>query len=118
MDSSIEQIAQAFSGHRFAEAYPHLAQDVRWVSVGGSTLRGRDAVIEACEQSSEYLSQVTTEFRRFKTVVGSDAVAVDTLAEYVDADKQSSVVASCDIYDFVNGEVKTITSYTVEVSAE
>jgi hypothetical protein len=57
MDLSIEQIAQAFSGHRFAEVYPHFAQDVQWVSVGGSTLHGRDAVIEACEQSSEYLSQ-------------------------------------------------------------
>jgi limonene-1,2-epoxide hydrolase len=118
MDLSIEQIAQAFSGHRFAEVYPHFAQDVQWVSVGGSTLHGRDAVIEACEQSSEYLSQVTTEFRKFRTVVGSDAVVVDTLAEYVDGDKQSSVVASCDIYDFVSGELEAITSYTVEVGAE
>ncbi len=30
-----EHSAQAFSGHRFAEAYPHLADDVHWILVGG-----------------------------------------------------------------------------------
>jgi len=116
--STIEQIAQAFSSHRFAEAYPHLTQDVRWQSYGGPTLQGRDAVIEACEQTSEHLSEVTMEFRRFKVVIGSDAVAVDSLAEYVDTDGRGTIVASCDIYDFVDGEVTAIVSYTVEVSED
>jgi hypothetical protein len=36
------EIAKAFSGHRFADAYPHLAQNVRWVLVGAevATVRG------------------------------------------------------------------------------
>jgi hypothetical protein len=29
-----QQIAEAFSGHRFAETYDHLAVDVRWVLPG------------------------------------------------------------------------------------
>lgn len=85
MDSSLEQIAQAFSSHRFAETYRHLAQDVVWENIGGSTLRGRSAVIEACEQSDAYLSQVASEFIRFRTVVGDEAVVIDSLARYVDA---------------------------------
>jgi len=72
-------------------------------------------VIAACEESLAYLSQATTEFRKFRSVVGTNAVVVDSLAEYSGADGKTSVVASCDIYDFVNGEVTTITSYTVEV---
>lgn len=116
MASTIEEIGHAFSSHRFAEAYPHLASNVRWELIGGSPLNGRDAVIAACEESLAYLSQATTEFRKFRSVVGPDAVVVDSLAEYVAADGQTSVVASCDIYDFVDGDVATITSYTVEVS--
>ncbi len=116
-EQAMEQIARAFSSHRFAETYRHLAQDVRWVSVGGQTLHGRDAVIEACEQSGAHLSQVTTEFRSFRTVVGADTVVVDSLAEYVDAEQESTVVASCDLYDFAGVELTAITSYTVEVSA-
>lgn len=118
MSSTIEEVAEAFSSHRFAEAYPVLASHVRWNLVGGSPLDGRDAVIEACEASAGFLSQMTTEFRRFKVVVGSDAVAIDSLAEYVDADGKTSVVSSCDIYEFENGVLSAITSYTVEVGTD
>ncbi|MDQ3715718.1 MAG: nuclear transport factor 2 family protein [Actinomycetota bacterium] len=118
MASTIAEIGQAFSEHRFAEVYPHLAPEVRWELIGGSPLTGRDAVIAACEESLVYLSQATTDFRKFRSVVGTDAVVVDSLAEYSGADGQTSVVASCDIYDFVNGEVTTITSYTVEVGED
>ena len=31
-------VAEAFCRHRFAEAYQHLADGVRWVMVGGTTL--------------------------------------------------------------------------------
>ncbi len=82
---------------------------------GGSPLTGRDAVIAACEESIGYMSPGTTEFRKFRSVRGSDVVVVDSLAEYVDADGQKTVVASCDIYDFANGEVVAITSYNVDV---
>ncbi len=33
MTSTPETVARAFSSHRFAEAYPYLAEDVRWVLV-------------------------------------------------------------------------------------
>lgn len=116
--STSEEIGRAFSSHRFAEAYPHLAADLRWELIGGSPLKGRDAVIAACEESAAYLSTATTEFRKFKSVVGPDAVVIDSLAEYTGPDGEKSVVASCDIYDFMNGEVATITSYTVEVAED
>lgn len=115
MRLSRKQIAEAFSRHRFAETYPQLAAGVRWEPVGTEVIEGRDAVVAACESSSTYLTDVTTDFRKFRSVVGSDSVVIDSVAEYVDSDGQSSVVASCDIYDFVNDEVTAITSYTVEL---
>ncbi len=111
----MEEIAHACSSHRFAETYAHLAPDVRWELIGGSPVVGRDDVIATCTASLEYLSQATTDFRKFRSVVGSDSVVVDAVAEYVGADGDRTVVASCDIYDFVDGAVATITSYTVEI---
>jgi len=115
MASTIEEIARAFSGHQFAEVYPHMAANVEWDLIGASPLRGQDAVIEACEQSLDQLAETTTDFARFRAVVGSDAVVIDSLATYTDANGEKSVVASCDIYDFAGGELIKITSYTLEV---
>lgn len=115
--SSIHQVAEAFSSHRFSEAYDHLAADVRWVLVGGSTIEGRDAVIRACEETASGLEQVTATFLKFRSVVGTDAVAVDAVGRYLDANEAISVVSSCDIYEFSHDTIVSITSYTVELEA-
>ncbi len=113
--TSPRRIAEAFSGHRFSEAYPALAPDVRWTAVGQGSLTGRDAVIAACEDTLAELATGTAEFLRFVVLADGDAAAVDAIGRYVDADGEISVVSSCDIYEFRDGSVSTITSYTVEL---
>jgi ketosteroid isomerase-like protein len=115
--STAREVAEAFSGHRFADAYPHLADDVRWVLVGAGQLRGREAVKQACEGTVSELAGATTEFVRFLTVEGDDAVAVDAIGRYTAADGTVSLVSSCDLYEFRDDVVVTITSYTVELDA-
>jgi ketosteroid isomerase-like protein len=117
MTLSPEAVATAFSGHRFAEAYPHLHEDLRWTLVGDTVLAGKSAAVEACESTLAGLAETTTRFTRFKTIVCADAVVVDSVAEYESADG-SITVASCDLYDFKDGQVVAIRSYTVEVPAE
>jgi ketosteroid isomerase-like protein len=109
------EFAEAFSGHRFREAYDALAPDVRWIAVGEGELTGRDAVVEACEATLRELASGTAEFRRFVVVGGTDAAAVDAIGRYTDADGEVSLVSSCDIYEFRDGLVTTITSYAVEI---
>ena len=58
---------------------------------------------------------MTTEFQTFRTVAEADTVAVETVGRYVDADGSTSIVASCDLYDFVNGELARIVSYASEI---
>ncbi|TFD87078.1 nuclear transport factor 2 family protein [Cryobacterium lactosi] len=110
-----EEIAQAFSSHRFEVALPYLADDIVWSVVGDEPVLGRDTVEKLCRRSAEDLVQVTTEFQRFRTVVGGDSVVVDSLARYTEAGGDVSVVASCDIFDFVDGRVTEIVSYTIEI---
>jgi ketosteroid isomerase-like protein len=109
------EVAEAFSGHRFSDAYDALAPDVRWTAVGEGELVGREAVIAACEDTLTALSTATTEFRRFVVIATEDAAAVDTVARYVDADGGGSVVSSCDVYAFTSGVVTAIRSYAVEL---
>ena len=118
MTTSPEATARAFSGHHFADAYPRLADDVRWTLVGGPTLVGRQAVIDTCEDTLAELATSTSRFPRFRTVVGTDTVVVDAVGEYQDSDGSVSAVASCDIFDFTGDLVTGITSYNVELSGE
>ena len=125
MELTTEKIARAFSSHRFELALPHLADDVVWTLVGGDPLIGRKAVKKACERTTSGaaspgrtpadLADVTTEFQRFRTVVGEDSVVVDSLARYTEAGGDVSIVASCDVYDFDDGRITEIVSYTVEL---
>lgn len=108
-------IAEAFSRHRFAETYDSLAPDVRWVAIGDGITEGRDAVVEVCEGTLRALVDTTTEFLRFVVADGGDTIAVDAVGRYVDATRAATAVASCDIFEFRNGQVRRITSYTVEV---
>jgi hypothetical protein len=58
-------------------------------------------------------------------VAAENCVVIDSRAEYVDAEGESSVdaegesshIASCDIYDFSDGSLAAITTYAVEIDS-
>ncbi|KZE94837.1 hypothetical protein AVP42_00764 [Agromyces sp. NDB4Y10] len=115
-EESTEKIARAFSSHRFDVALPRLADDVIWTVVGSDPIVGRKKVKKAVERTAAQLAEVTTEFQRFRSVVGEDSVVVDSLARYTDAAGDVSIVASCDLYDFDgDGCITEIVSYTIEL---
>ena len=113
--TEIEKVARAFSSHRFDQALTHLADDVVWTRVGDKPLIGRKAVKKACERTATELNGVTTEFQRFRTVVGEDSVVVESLGRYTGPGGDVSIVASCDVYDFDDERITEIVSYTVEL---
>jgi len=117
MALSNAEIAQAFSGHRFEEAFDRLADEVTWRLVGESTLQGRDVVVAACRDTAEALAQTATTWPRFVSAGYEDVVAVDVIARYENAEG-TSVVSSCDIYEFDGATIRAITSYTVEIGQD
>jgi ketosteroid isomerase-like protein len=112
-----KQIAEAFSGHRFEEAYDYLAEDVRWVLPGQTTIEGKAAVVEACNSSAAEMAKLTSAtFSRFVSVADDRIAAIDAVGRYVSPDGSVSVVSSADVYEFDGeGQVTTITSYAVEL---
>jgi hypothetical protein len=110
-------VGRAFSEHRFDEALPHLAKDVRWTIVGYMVLEGADAVKQTCRETLESLEGTTTAYDRCVIVAGPDAVAVDTFVRYIRPDGVTAV-AGCDIYEVSGDKISAITSYAVEVDPE
>jgi ketosteroid isomerase-like protein len=60
---------------------------------------------------------VATSFLLFRAIVAEDCVVIDSLAEYTEPDGKS-VVGSCDLFDFRDGQVTAITSYNIELGGE
>jgi SnoaL-like domain len=112
-----KQIAEAFSSHRFEEAYEHLAEDVRWILPGHPTIEGKSAVLAVCADSLASFAELqAATFDRFVSVGGPSVAAVDAIGRYVAADASTSVVSSADFYEFdTAGHVIQITSYAVEL---
>lgn len=108
-------VAEAFSGHRFTDTYGQLAPDVSWTARGESQTVGRDAVIAACEASAQELGQMTTSFLTFRSIADGDSVAVETVGRYQETGQEPSFVASVDLYDFADGQVRRIVSYATEI---
>ena len=107
-------LARAFSGHRFDETFAQLASDVVWRLVGNADITGRDAVVDACRAAAAEGEGVTTTWLRFVSTGDGPVVAVDAIGRYAGPDGVGAV-SSCDIYEFVDQRIATITSYAVEV---
>jgi hypothetical protein len=70
------QVAEAFCRHRFAETYASLGDDVEWRLVGASPIRGKTAVIAACDESAAELANLSTSFARFRVIEAADCAIV------------------------------------------
>jgi limonene-1,2-epoxide hydrolase len=117
MTMSPTEIAEAFSRHQFATTFTSFAPEIEWRNLGGENYVGKQAVIDACNESSSYLNTVRTTFTHFRTIASASTVVTDAQADYLDGDERSTV-ASCDLYDFVDGQLTAITSYTVEIGTD
>ncbi len=109
-------LAEGFCRHEFTQTYAAMRDDIEWLLVGDRVIATKAAVIAECEKSSQYLASVKTSFERFRVIDGGQTVVVDSLAAYVEADGSETKVASCDIFDFADGAIAAITSFTVEVT--
>jgi ketosteroid isomerase-like protein len=110
-------VARAFSAHRFEETLDHLADHVVWNLIGQTRLEGRDAVIAACQGTTAGNANVTTTWLRFISTGDGDVIAVDAIGRYAGPGGVTAV-SSCDIYEFTDGTIHTVTSYFAEVNPD
>ena len=107
-------VAAAFSRHQFREVEDRLADDVTWTLVGTEVLRGKLAVMQRCAETESELNGVATTWESFRVADARATVVVESWATYAVGEGEPSRVASCDLYDFRDGRIVAITSFTVE----
>lgn len=71
---------------------------------------------EAVAAAAGYFAGIEPAVSITRTVIGEGVVVVEATGRYIDEDG-TSVVASCDIYEFDGPQIVGITSYNVEVEA-
>ena len=111
------EVARAFAQHRFDQAIPHLARDVRWTILGYLVLEGDDAVARTCRDTAGSLAGTTAHWEHCRTVSQGDTVVVEVLGRYTGPDGVTAV-ASCHILEFAGPAIASITSYGIEVDPE
>ena len=116
MSLDIDQIAEAFCSYRFAVTYPYMADEIKWNIVGREELMGREAVIDRCDKSAKFLETVSPTITKLKINRAETCVIVEGAAQFQDQENQTSSVASCDVFQFLDGQLVEITSYVVELS--
>jgi ketosteroid isomerase-like protein len=116
MSLNSDQIAEAFCSHKFTVTYPYMADDIKWIIIGGEDLIGREAVVARCEQSARFLETVTTTITKLKIIHADTTVVVEGAAQFLDQENKTSSVASCDVFKFSAGRLVEITSYNVELT--
>ena len=112
MQSIQKEIALAFSGGNFEFCYEYLADDVVFNIIGNEGVSGKDAVIDFCAKTAQYFTTVTTKFELDNVIADENCVAINGTAEFYVEDRVN-YVSSCDVYKFLNGKLKEITSYCI-----
>lgn len=110
-----KQIAEAFSNGKFEVAYPYLADNIEWTVVGENVFKGKNAVIQNCEQTANYFKSVTTNFKTINVIEETNRIAINGTAEFIRENKRVAFISACDVYEFNgNNELQKITSYCIQ----
>jgi ketosteroid isomerase-like protein len=113
MKATIKQISTEFSNGNFKCCYDYLAHNIVWNIVGDKIVKGKESVIEFCNKTARYFSEVATTFSMHNTIVDGDRVAINGTAEFINRLGKSTHISSCDVYLFKNGQLLNITSYCI-----
>ncbi len=109
------EIAIAFSKGEFDKTDDFIADDAVWEVVDEDIFKGKNAIIENCNQVAQYFKSVTTDFKTLNIISEDNKVVVNGTAGFFRGGKQVSFVSACDIYEFNDkNQILKITSYCIQ----
>ncbi|WP_308993449.1 nuclear transport factor 2 family protein [Mariniflexile litorale] len=109
------EIAKAFSNGEFEKTYKFISDTAEWTVIEEDSFKGRQAIIENCEQVGKYFKSVTTDFKIQNIIESRNKVIISGTAEFLRDNKRVSFVSACDIYEFDdNNQIRSITSYCIQ----
>lgn len=118
MEITNQQICEEFSKGNFKTVYNYLAEDIEWNIVGDKIIKNKNSLIEFCDKTAEYFASVTTVFNMIYLIAENNCVAINGTAAFINKEKKSTNVSSCDVYHFKDGKIQNITSYCIITSGK
>ena len=110
-----KQIAEAFSGGDLESTYPFITDNTEWNVIGEFHLKGRESIIDKCDQTTKYFNSVTTNFKTLNVIEDKKRIAINGTAEFIRNDKRVAFVSACDMYEFDDSnKLIKITSYCIQ----
>ena len=93
-----------------------MADEIKWNIVGGEEVMGREAVIDRCDKSANFLETVSATITKLDIHPAKRFVVMEGAAQFQDQEHQTSGVAGCDVFQFSDGRLVEITSYVIELN--
>jgi hypothetical protein len=113
----IEEISLHFSLGEFDKTFNYIANEAVWEIVGENNFVGKTAIINNCDQTSNYFKTIQCRFNTDKVIVQERTVIITGTAEFSRENKILTKISACDIYDFDNQQIiQKITSYCIEIN--
>ncbi len=109
------EIAKAFSIGEFEKTFNYISNNAIWTVIEENTYKGRQAILDNCEQVGNYFKSVKTDFKTLNIIADKNKVVINGTAEFLRDNKRVSFVSACDIYEFNDrDELECITSYCIQ----
>lgn len=109
-----KRLASAFSDGKFDVTYAHLHEDVLWKVPGENEFKGKQAVIERCEEVAAYFTSLTTNFVTHHIIAEGNLVVVNGAGEFLRDGKRISLIEASEWYEFDgNEQIIKIYSYCI-----
>ncbi len=109
------EIAKSFSIGEFKKTFNFIAENAEWIVVEESIFKGKQAIIENCNQVGSYFKSVTTDFKTHNIIADGNKVVITGTAEFFRDNKRVSFISACDVYEFNdNSQIQLITSYCIQ----
>ncbi len=97
------------------KTYKFISDNVEWSIIEEDKFISKQAIIDNCEQVSNYFKSVITDFKTLNIIADDNKVVINGTAEFLRDNKRVSFVSACDIYEFnKKSQLQKITSYCIQ----
>ena len=113
MQTTNRKIGEIFSAGDFKSAYDHFHDDITWKITGDKTTTGKNNVIGICDK---LLSEMDSSTLHNTNIIEDDnRIAIEGFCKFIDSENKAMQVDYCDVYDFEDSKIKSITSYCISL---
>ena len=109
--NEIQNSCEEFSKGNFTAVFHAFADDIQWNIIGDKILKGKKDVTDFCTKMQGEMEG--SQLNNINMLHSGAHSVIEGCCNYINTDNQPALVEYCDIYNFEQGKIKSITSYCI-----